>query len=45
MVLCCDEYLLAGVWVKEERSFERDDVFVIEVNLKVIGQRALCYFQ
>lgn len=45
MVLCCDEYLLAGVWVKEERSFERDDVFVIEVNLKVIGQRAQCYFQ
>jgi hypothetical protein len=38
--LSCDDYLLAGVWLKEEISDERDDLFVIEMNLKVIGQRA-----
>lgn len=45
MVWCCDGYLMAGVWLKEEKSIERDDLFVIEMNLKIIEQRALVYLQ
>ena len=33
-----------GLTGKNYYIYERDDLFVIEMNLKVIGQKALCYF-
>lgn len=37
---------MKSIWIKEERSVEeRDDLFTVEVNLKAVGQRAVCHFQ